>query len=44
MDIGGGSKYRTKRADGFVSPIAAKIDPDILGEHQRAMQIAYDCG
>lgn len=28
-------------ADGFVSPIAAKIDPGKLSEHQREMQIDY---
>ncbi len=52
MDIRGGSRLRTKLAadiatklaDGFISPIAAKIDPVTLGEHQRAMQIAFDYG
>lgn len=52
MDIRGGSRLRTrlaaeiatKLADGFVAPIAAKIDPVTLGEHQRAMQIALDYG
>lgn len=52
VDIRGGSRLRTrlaaeiatKLADGFVAPIAAKIDPVTLGEHQRAMQIAYDYG
>lgn len=52
VDIRGGSRIRTslaadiaaKLADGFVAPIAAKIDPITLGEHQRAMQIAYDYG
>ena len=52
IDIRGGSQIRTKTAadiasklaDGFISPIAAKIDPITLGEHQRAMRIAYDYG
>lgn len=52
IDIRQGSRIRTsmaadiaaKLADGFVAPIAAKIDPVMLGEHQRAMQIAYDYG
>ncbi|RWX47163.1 Serine dehydrogenase proteinase [Candidatus Electrothrix aarhusensis] len=34
----------TKLADDFIAPIAARIDPLTLGEHQRAMQIAYDYG
>lgn len=52
LDIRRGSQIRTKTAadiaaklaDGFISPIAAKIDPITLGEHQRAMRIAYDYG
>lgn len=51
-DIRSGGRLRTKLAadiatklaDGFISPIAAKIDPVTLGEHNRAMQIAYDYG
>lgn len=52
VDIRQGSRIRTslaadiaaKLADGFIAPIAAKIDPVTLGEHQRAMQIAFDYG
>lgn len=33
-----------KLADSLVAPIASKIDPLTLGEHQRAMQIAIDYG
>lgn len=52
LDIRLGSRIRTKTAaeiatqlaDGFIAPIAARIDPLTLGEHQRAMQIAYDYG
>lgn len=52
IDIRAGSRIRTKTAadvatklaNEFVAPIAAKIDPLTLGEHQRAMQIAYDYG
>jgi len=52
VDIRGGAHLRTKLAadiaaklaDGFIAPIAAKIDPVTLGEHQRAMQIAFDYG
>ncbi|AZZ94667.1 SppA protein [Hahella sp. KA22] len=52
FDIRTGSRIRTKTAaelaislaDGFVAPIAARIDPLTLGSHQRAMQIAYDYG
>lgn len=52
IDIRAGSRIGTKMAaeiaaklaDGFVAPIAARIDPLTLGEHQRAMQIAYDYG
>jgi len=52
MDIRGNSRLKTKLAadiavkltDGFISPIASKIDPVTLGEHQRAMQIAHDYG
>lgn len=52
LDIRGGSRIKTrmaaeiatKLAEGFIGPIAARIDPVTLGEHQRAMQIAYDYG
>ncbi|UJF24312.1 hypothetical protein L0B52_08240 [Suttonella sp. R2A3] len=52
MDIRDGSRLRTKLAadiatklaSGFISPMSSKIDPVTLGEHQRAMQIAYDYG
>lgn len=52
VDIRGGSRLRTKLAadiaakltESFIAPIAAKIDPVTLGEHQRAMQIAFDYG
>lgn len=52
VDIRGGCRLKTKIAadiaakltDGFIAPIAAKIDPVTLGEHQRAMQIAFDYG
>lgn len=52
VDIRGGSRISTtiaadlasKLADGFVSPIACKIDPMTLGAHQRAIRIAYDYG
>jgi len=52
VDIRGGCRLKTKIAadiaakltDGFIAPISAKIDPVTLGEHQRAMQIAYDYG
>lgn len=52
VDIRGGCRLKTKIAadiatkltDGLIAPIAAKIDPVTLGEHQRAMQIAYDYG
>jgi len=52
VDIRSGFRLKTKIAadmavkltDGFIAPIAAKIDPLTLGEHQRAMQIAYDYG
>lgn len=52
LDISGNGGLRTKLAAelatklaaSFVSPIAAKIDPVTLGEHQRAMQIGYDYG
>jgi len=52
VDIRGGCRLRTKiaadiatkLADGLIAPIAAKIDPLTLGEHQRAMQIACDYG
>ena len=52
VDIRQGSRIKTKMAadiatklaEGFISPIAAKIDPVTLGEHQRAMQIGYEYG
>lgn len=52
VDIRGGLRLKTKIAadiatkltDGWIAPIAAKIDPVTLGEHQRAMQIAYEYG
>ncbi len=52
IDIKGGCGLRTKiaadiatkLANGFIAPIAAKIDPVTLGEHQRAMQIALEYG
>lgn len=52
VDIRAGSRLRTKTAaevaiklaEGFIKPIADKIDPLTLGAHQRAMQIAYDYG
>lgn len=52
VDIRNGCRLKTKIAadiavkltDGFIAPIAAKIDPMTLGAHQRAMQIAYDYG
>jgi hypothetical protein len=52
MDIRMGSGIRTrtaaeiatKLANDFIAPIAARIDPLTLGDHQRAMQIAYDYG
>ena len=52
LDIRMGSGIKTKTAaeiatqlaDGFIAPIAARIDPLTLGEHQRAIQIAYDYG
>lgn len=52
IDIRNGSRLRTKLAADiaaqlagvFIAPISAKIDPVTLGEHQRAMQIAYDYG
>ena len=52
IDIRRGSRIRTslaadiavKLADSFISPMASKIDPITLGEHQRAMQIAWDYG
>jgi hypothetical protein len=31
-------------AEGYIAPIAGKIDPLTLGEHQRAVQIGYDYG
>ncbi len=52
IEIRAGLNIRTKTAadiatrlsTGLVSPIAAKIDPMTLGEHQRAMQIAAEYG
>lgn len=52
IDIREGSRIRTKLAaeiaarlaDGFITPIASRIDPLTLGEHQRAMQIAHGYG
>ena len=52
IDIRAGSGITTKMAadiaqkltDGLVSPMAAKIDPVTLGQHQRAMNISYDYG
>jgi len=52
IDMRRGAGLRTKMAadiavklaDGFIAPITARIDPVTLGEHQRAMQIAYDYG
>ena len=52
VDIRAGSQIQTKMAaeiatklaDGLIAPIASKIDPLTLGEHQRAMQIAFDYG
>lgn len=52
VDIRGGAGLQTKLAadiaekltEGFVAPIAAKVDPLTLGEHQRAMQIGYAYG
>lgn len=52
LEIRGGSRIKTKMAadiavklaDGFINPIASRIDPVTLGEHQRAMQIAFDYG
>lgn len=52
VDIRTGSRISTKMAaeiavkltEGYIAPIAGKIDPVTLGEHQRAVQIAYDYG
>ncbi len=52
VDIRTGSKISTKMAadiatkmaEGFIKPIAGKIDPIMLGEHQRAMTIAIEYG
>jgi len=52
VDIRAGSQIKTKTAaeiatklaDGFIAPIASRIDPVTLGEHQRAMQIAFEYG
>jgi hypothetical protein len=52
VDIRGGSRIKTKMAAeiatqlaaSLIEPLAARIDPVTLGEHQRAMQIAYDYG
>lgn len=52
VDIRGGGGLRTKMAadisvklaESLFAPIASRIDPLTLGEHQRAMQIAFDYG
>lgn len=52
VDICAGGNLRTKLAadiaaklaDGFISPIVAKLDPVTMGEHQRAMRIGYEYG
>lgn len=52
VDIRTGSQISTKMAaeiathlaESYIAPIAGKIDPVTLGEHQRAVQIAYDYG
>ncbi|NKC11167.1 MAG: SppA protein [Gammaproteobacteria bacterium] len=52
IDLRGGARLKTKVAaniaakltEGFIAPIAAKIDPITLGAHQRAMSIAFDYG
>ncbi|MCB1610098.1 MAG: hypothetical protein KDI71_24325 [Xanthomonadales bacterium] len=38
------AEIAVKLADGFISPIASKIDPITVGEHQRAMSIAMAYG
>lgn len=38
------AELATKLAASFVSPIAARIDPLTLGEHERAIQIGYSYG
>jgi len=38
------SKYAVELATGFVSPILAQIDPQRIGEHQRALRIANSYG
>jgi hypothetical protein len=38
------SDIATKLVEGYVAPISAKIDPVTLGEHHRAIQIAYAYG
>lgn len=52
IDIRGGSRLTTKLAadiaakltDGYITPMVAKLDPLTLGEHVRAMQIAFEYG
>jgi len=52
FDIRGGSRLTTKLAadiaakltDGYITPMVAKLDPLTLGEHVRAMQIAFEYG
>ncbi len=52
LDIKAGSQISTRMAadiatrlaEGYIAPIASKIDPVTLGEHQRAVQIAFDYG
>jgi len=52
ISIRNGARLRTKLAadiaaklvENLLSPISARIDPMTLGEHQRAMQVAYDYG
>lgn len=52
IDIRTGSQISTRMAaeiathlaESYIAPIAGKIDPVTLGEHQRAVQIAYDYG
>jgi len=52
ISIRNGARLRTKLAadiaaklvESLLSPISARIDPMTLGEHQRAMQVAFDYG
>lgn len=52
FDIRAGGNITTKMAadiathltESYIAPIADKIDPITIGEHQRAVQIAYDYG